>query len=96
MDNNQPQEPQSLNFEGDNYNVSDLTPRAAQEFNTLFRIQNEINELAYQLKKSQAAQAKITEDVKVILKEDKVKPIEDDKEIIVEDEVKAEDDASVN
>ena len=96
MDNNQPQEPQSLNFEGDNYNVSDLTPRAAKEFNTLFRIQNEINELAYQLKKSQAAQAKITEDVKVILKEDKVKPIKDDKEIIVEDEVKAEDDASVN
>jgi len=96
MDNNQPQEPQTLNFEGSEYNVSDLTPRAAQEFNTLFRIQNEINELAYQLKKSQAAQTKITEDVKVILKEDKVKSIDDDTKIIVEDEVKAEDDASVN
>ena len=38
MDNNQ--EAQVLNFDGEGYNVEDLTPRAATEFNYLFRLQN--------------------------------------------------------
>ena len=59
---NQQQAPQNINFDGDDYNVQDLTPRVANEFNTLFRIQNELNDLSYQIKKCQAAQTVITED----------------------------------
>ena len=71
--NNQQQAPQNINFDGDDYNVQDLTPRVANEFNTLFRIQNELNDLSYQIKKCQAAQTIITEALKEAIKEDKVK-----------------------
>tara|TARA_X000001382_G_scaffold98893_1_gene73275 strand:- start:49 stop:336 length:288 start_codon:yes stop_codon:yes gene_type:complete len=95
MDNNQPQAPQTLNFDGEEYLVEELTPRAATEFNTLFRIQNEINDLAYQLKKCQSAQSVISEGVKTIIKEDKIKPIEKE-EIVIEDTIEAKDEASIN
>ena len=99
MENNQPQAPQTLHFDGEDYLVEDLTPRAATEFNTLFRIQNEINDLAYQLKKCQSAQSVITEGVKTIIKEDKIKAIEQeakDEEIVVADKVETKDKPSVN
>ena len=91
MNNNQ--EPQVLNFDGEAYNVEDLTPRAATEFNYLFRLQNEINDLAYQLKKCQSAQN--------LLKEDKIEAIEqpeteEEKEVVLADEVKTKDKPAVN
>ena len=67
----------------------------ANEFNTLFRIQNELNDLSYQIKKCQAAQTVITEGLKEAIKEDKVKPL-DEKEQVIEDAVEAEDEVSVN
>lgn len=93
--NNQQQAPQNINFDGDDYNVQDLTPRVANEFNTLFRIQNELNDLSYQIKKCQAAQTVITEGLKEAIKEDKVKPIEKE-QIVLEDSLEAEDEVSVN
>jgi hypothetical protein len=92
---NQQQAPQNINFDGDDYNVQDLTPRVANEFNTLFRIQNELNDLSYQIKKSQAAQTVITEGLKEAIKEDKVKPLEKE-QIVLEDSLEAEDEVSVN
>jgi hypothetical protein len=93
--NNQQQAPQNITFNGDDYNVQDLTPRVANEFNTLFRIQNELNDLSYQIKKCQAAQTVLTEGLKEAIKEDKVKPLEKE-QVVLEDSVEAEDEASVN
>ncbi len=93
--NNQQQAPQNINFDGDDYNVQDLTPRVANEFNTLFRIQNELNDLSYQIKKCQAAQTVITEGLREAIKEDKVKPIEKE-QVVLEDSIEAEDEVSVN
>jgi hypothetical protein len=93
--NNQQQAPQNINFDGDDYNVQDLTPRVANEFNTLFRIQNELNDLSYQIKKCQAAQTIITEGLKEAIKEDKVKPLEKE-QVVLEDSLEAEDEVSVN
>ena len=92
---NQQQAPQNINFDGDDYNVQDLTPRVANEFNTLFRIQNELNDLSYQIKKCQAAQTVITEGLKEAIKEDKVKPLEKE-QVVLEDSLEAEDEVSVN
>jgi len=92
---NQQQAPQNINFDGDDYNVQDLTPRVANEFNTLFRIQNELNDLSYQIKKCQAAQTVITEGLKEAIKEDKVKPLEKE-QVVLEDSIEAKDEASVN
>lgn len=92
---NPQQEPQNINFDGDDYNVQDLTPRVANEFNTLFRIQNELNDLSYQIKKCQAAQTVITEGLKGAIKEDKIKPLEKE-QIVLEDSIEAKDEASVN
>ena len=93
--NNQQQAPQNIKFDGDDYNVQDLTPRVANEFNTLFRIQNELNDLSYQIKKCQAAQTIITEALKEAIKEDKVKPLEKE-QVVLEDSIEAEDEVSVN
>jgi hypothetical protein len=66
----------TINFDGLQYNIEDLTPRTADGFNSLVRIQQEINELAYQLKVKQAAQVQFSSELKNALKEDKVKGIE--------------------
>jgi len=66
----------TINFDNVQYNIEDLTPRTADGFNSLVRIQQEINELAYQLKVKQAAQVQFSFDLKTALKEDKVKGVE--------------------
>tara|TARA_R100000664_G_C2731127_1_gene121684 strand:- start:389 stop:691 length:303 start_codon:yes stop_codon:yes gene_type:complete len=98
-ENNQPQAPRIINFDDKDYEVSSLTPRVADGFNTLVRVQQEINELAYQMKVKQAAQVRLSEDLKVALKEDKVPEAEGTGEpelILPEDEVKTKDKSTVN
>lgn len=66
----------TINFDGIQYNIEDLTPRTADGFNSLVRVQQEINEIAYQLKVKQAAQIQFSSELKTNLKEDKVKGVE--------------------
>lgn len=66
----------TINFDGIQYNIEDLTPRTADGFNSLVRVQQEINEIAYQLKVKQAAQIQFSSELKINLKEDKVKGVE--------------------
>lgn len=66
----------TINFDGIQYNIEDLTPRTADGFNSLVRVQQEINEIAYQLKVKQAAQVQFSSELKINLKEDKVKGVE--------------------
>jgi hypothetical protein len=64
----------TINYNGEEYEISDLTPRAAEAFNVLFKSQQNLSELAMSVKLAQAANAGITVELNAILKEDKIKP----------------------
>lgn len=80
--NEQPQI-QTVDFEGKKYSTEDLTPRVIEGFNMLIKLQGEVVEQSYQLKKSQAAQQGLSQEISFNIKEDKIKEAP---EIIVEDE----------
>lgn len=69
-------EVKSINFDGDNYYIESLTPRVIEGLNMMVKLQNDIVELSYQLRKSQAAQIGITNEIKVNIKTDKIKVVE--------------------
>ena len=73
---------EAVNFDGDRYAVDDLTPRVLEGFNMLVRLQQDVQEQAYQLRKSQGAQTSVSAEIKSMIKEDKVKPLED---IVIDD-----------
>jgi len=64
----------TINFDGEEYDIADLTPRAVECLNVLFKGQQNLNELAMSVKLAQAANAKVTEELQAVLKEDKIKP----------------------
>ena len=68
---------ETINFDGEAYTVEDLTPRVIDGFNTLVRLQQDVQEQAYQLKKSQSAQGAISVEIKAMINEDKIKPLEE-------------------
>jgi len=80
--NEQPQI-KTVSFEGKNYSTEDLTPRVIEGFNMLIKLQGEIIDQSYQLKKSQAAQIGLSQEIRDNIKEDKIKEVP---EIVVEDE----------
>ena len=80
--NEQP-EIKTVSFEGKNYSTEDLTPRVIEGFNMLIKLQGEIIDQSYQLKKSQAAQIGLSQEIRNNIEEDKIKPAP---EIVVEDE----------
>lgn len=80
--NEQPQI-KTVSFEGKNYSTEDLTPRVIEGFNMLIKLQGEIIDQSYQLKKSQAAQIGLSQEIRNNIEEDKIKPAP---EIVVEDE----------
>ena len=63
----------TVNFDGLEYKIEDLTPRTIEGFNMLVKLQQDIAKISYDLKVNQAAQKVISEELKVFLKEDKVK-----------------------
>lgn len=73
---------EAVNFDGDRYAVADLTPRVLEGFNMLVRLQQDVQEQAYQLKKSQGAQTSVSAEIKSMINEDKIKPLED---IVIDD-----------
>ena len=64
----------TINYNGEEYDIADLTPRALEAFNVLFKGQQNLSELAMSVKLAQAANAGITVELNAILKEDKIKP----------------------
>ena len=64
----------TINFNGEEYDITDLTPRAVEALNVLFKGQQNLNSLAMDVKLAQAANANITAELSAILKEDKIKP----------------------
>ena len=65
----------TIDYDGIKYAVEDLPPRIIDGFNMLIKLQNDIAEQSYQLKKSQAAQTGLSIELKNNLEEDKVKPV---------------------
>ncbi len=80
--NEQPQI-KTVNFEGKQSTTEDLTPRVVEGFNMLIKLQGEVVEQSYQLKKSQAAPEEMSQDIGVMIAEDKINPAP---AIVVEDE----------
>ena len=70
----------TVNFDGLEYKIEDLTPRAIEGFNMLVKLQQAIADISYDLRINQAAQKLISEELKTILKEDKIKYVEKEKE----------------
>ena len=70
----------TVNFDGLEYKIEDLTPRTIEGFNMLVKLQQDIAKISYDLKVNQAAQKVISEELKVFLKEDKVKHVEKEEE----------------
>ena len=71
---------QEVTFDGDTYSVENLTPRAIEAFNTLFKGQQKLNDLAIEVRLAQAGISSLNTDLRVILKEDKIKPTVEVKE----------------
>ena len=65
---------ENIDFDGDKFLIEDLTPRVIEGFNMLVRLQQDVQGQAYELKKSQAAQVSVSEELKAMIKEDKIKP----------------------
>ena len=64
----------TINYNGEEYDIADLTPRAVEAFNALFKAQQNLTELATSVKLAQAANAGVAVELNSILKEDKIKP----------------------
>lgn len=70
----------TVNFDGFEYKIKDLTPKAIEGFNMLVKLQQEIANISYDLRVNQAAQKLISEELKTTLKEDKIKYVEKEEE----------------
>ena len=58
-----------LNFNGETYLISDLTPRAVEGFNTLIKAQQKLNDLAIEVKIVQGGQTQINAELQQIIEE---------------------------
>ena len=72
MENNN--EIKTVTFDDNEYDIQDLTPRAIEAFNVLFKGQQNLNNLAMDVKLTQASIAALNGELKTILEEDKIKP----------------------
>lgn len=68
----------TVNFDGKEYAIEDLTPRTLDGFNMLVKLQQKIADLSYDLRVNQAAQKQISEDLKLALEEDEIKHVENE------------------
>ena len=72
---NEKQEIDSVNFGGEQYLLTDLTPRVMDTLNLLIKLRSQIGEIAFDLKVKQSAQLHISTKVKTFIEDDDIKPI---------------------
>ena len=70
----------TVNFDGLEYKIEDLTPRTLEGFNMLVKLQQEIAKVSYELRINQAAQKQISEELKIALREDEINHVEKEEE----------------
>jgi len=63
-----------INFNGNVYAIEDLTPRAIEGFNALFKAQQKLNDLAVEVKIVQGGQSHLSAELEKVITEDKIKP----------------------
>ena len=68
---------ETITFDNEQYNVSDLNEQAVQHFNILMKLQNESNEQSYQLSKTNIAIETMSDRFKTLLDELDIKPVEE-------------------
>ena len=71
---------ETVNFDGLEYKIEDLTPRTLEGFNMLVKLQQEIAKVSYELRINQAAQKQISEELKIALREDEINHVEKEEE----------------
>ena len=83
-------EAQTITFDNETYNVTDLNEQVVQHFNILMKMQSESTEQAYQLSKTNVALETMSDRFKTLLDESEIKPVEES--IIVTETKKVKDD----
>ena len=68
-------QPEIINFDGEQYLISDLTPELALKFNMLIRINREVEDAGYVLQRTQASQSFYIKDIKKGLVDEDIKPL---------------------
>ena len=81
-DDNQPQQ---LTFNGNLYNLEDLTARAMEAFNDLILAQQKLNKIAAEVRVTQASQVGLEIAFARIMEEDDIQPVPTEAEEVEED-----------
>ena len=77
--------PEIINFDGNVYKISDLTPEIALMFNTLLRINRELEEAAQIVQRTQGSQAHYIKELKKGIVDADISPVVEAEEVKEED-----------
>ena len=78
-----------LNFNGKEYKIADLTDKVKSGINALLKVQQNLNDLAQQVRIQQSAQTEITRQVQQDIEEDKIKEVESAETKVVDEQMEA-------
>ena len=78
-----------LNFNGKEYKIADLTDKVKSGINALLKVQQNLNDLAQQVRIQQSAQTEITRQVQQDIQEDKIKEVESAETKVADEQMKA-------
>lgn len=78
-----------LNFNGKEYKIADLTDKVKSGINALLKVQQNLNELAQQVRIQQSAQTEITRQVQHDIEEDKIKEVESAETKVADEQMEA-------
>jgi|TARA_Y100000361_G_scaffold154166_1_gene178528 NADPH:quinone reductase-like Zn-dependent oxidoreductase len=78
-----------LNFNGKEYKIADLTDKVKSGINALLKVQQNLNELAQQVRIQQSAQTEITRQVQQDIEEDKIKEVESAETKVADEQMEA-------
>ena len=78
-----------INFNGKEYKIADLTDKVKSGINALLKVQQNLNELAQQVRIQQSAQTEITRQVQQDIEEDKIKEVESAETKVADEQMEA-------
>tara|TARA_R100000734_G_C3316888_1_gene109618 strand:+ start:1274 stop:1576 length:303 start_codon:yes stop_codon:yes gene_type:complete len=78
-----------LNFNGKEYKIADLTDKVKSGINALLKVQQNLNDLAQQVRIQQSAQTEITRQVQQDIEEDKIKEVESAETKVADEQMEA-------
>ena len=69
---------EKVTLDGITYKVDDLTPKVKELFNFTIKLQDDLQEKAYELKKTENARKEAMRELKEAIKEDKIPEFKED------------------